>query len=143
MNVNFSCSITGGRDEEVIYQAIVNEMEALGHTVPTAHLSSSQVMDLEKIGDPVEIFERDMAWLRACDAVVAEVSSPSHGVGYEIAYALSLKKPVLCCHLMHKPISKIISGNTTPGLTVVNYTLVDEVLLQVRAFLGAVPAAQA
>ena len=40
MNVYFSCSITGGRDEEVIYQAIVNEMEALGHTVPTAHLSS-------------------------------------------------------------------------------------------------------
>ena len=135
MNVYFSCSITGGRAEETTYQAIVKELEDLGHEVPTAHLSSPQVMDMEQVVDPVEIFERDMAWLRECDAVIAEVSSPSHGVGYEIAYALSLGKPVLCCYKAGKKVSKIITGNTNPGLKIRIYAHEGDAPAQVRGFM--------
>lgn len=134
MNIYFSCSITGGRAEEATYQAIVKQLEAAGHTVPTAHLSSPDVTLLEDVVDPVEIFDRDMAWIRECDAVVAEVSSPSHGVGYEIAYALSLGKPVLCCHKNGKRVSKIITGNTTPGLTVIRYDTDTEAVNAVHGF---------
>jgi len=134
MNIYFSCSITGGRAEETTYQAIVKELEAGGHDVPTAHLSSPQVMEMEDVVDAVEIFGRDMAWIRGCDAVVAEVSSPSHGVGYEIAYALSLGKPVFCCYKNGKRVSKIITGNTTPGLTVVGYETDEEAVSAVRDF---------
>lgn len=135
MNVYFSCSITGGRSEESVYQSIVKELEALGHEVPTAHLSSPQVMEMEKMVDPVEIYERDMAWLRQCDAVVAEVSSPSHGVGYEVAYALSLGKPVLCCYQAGKKVSKIITGNTSPGLQVAVYNREEEAPRLVKVFM--------
>jgi len=134
MNIYFSCSITGGRAEEATYQAIVKQLEDDGHYVPTAHLSSPDVMLLEDVVDPVEIFTRDMAWVRDCDAVVAEVSSPSHGVGYEIAYALSLGKPVLCCHKTDKRVSKIITGNTSPGLTVTKYETDAEAVSAVRDF---------
>ena len=51
MNVYFSCSITGGRNEEKVYQAIVDAMLAAGHEVPTAHLSSPEVMELEKVAE--------------------------------------------------------------------------------------------
>ena len=135
MNIYFSCSITGGRSEEKTYQAIVQDLLDSGHEVPTAHLSSPEVVELEKIVDPVEIFNRDMAWLRECDAVIAEVSSPSHGVGYEVAYALTLGKPVLCCYQQKKKVSKIITGNTTPGLTKAVYETDDQVISQVREFL--------
>ncbi len=134
MNIYFSCSITGGRAEEAIYQAIVKELEDQGHKVPTAHLSSPDVMELEKVVDPVEIYERDMAWIRDCDAVIAEVSTPSHGVGYEIAYALSLRKPVLCCYKKDKKVSKIITGNISPGLTVIVYEHDEEAVTAVRKF---------
>lgn len=134
MNIYFSCSITGGRSEEGTYQAIVKILEEEGHEVPTAHLSSPDVMLLEDVVDAVETFTRDMAWIKGCDAVVAEVSSPSHGVGYEIAYALSLGKPVLCCHKNGKRISKIITGNTSPGITVVSYASDDEAVSVVRNF---------
>lgn len=117
MNIYFSCSITGGRNEEKTYQVIVEALQKMGHEVPTAILSSPRIIELEMTEKPVDVFERDMAWLRQCDAVVAEVSSPSHGVGYEIAYALSLGKPVLCCYHRNKRISKIITGNTSPRLT--------------------------
>lgn len=134
MNIYFSCSITGGREEEAIYQAIVKELEEQGHEVPTAHLSSPDVMELEKVVDPVEIYERDMAWIRDCDAVIAEVSTPSHGVGYEIAYALSLRKPVLCCYKKDKKVSKIITGNISPGLTVIVYEHDEGAVTAVRKF---------
>ena len=49
MRIYFSCSITGGRAEEATYQAIVRELESEGHEVPTAHLSSPNVMEMEKI----------------------------------------------------------------------------------------------
>jgi nucleoside 2-deoxyribosyltransferase len=114
MKIYFSCSITGGRAEEATYQSIVHELEREGHEVPTAHLSLPNVMEMEQIVNPVEIFSRDMAWIRECDAVVAEVSSPSHGVGYEIAYGLSLGKPVFCCYRKDRRFSKIHHGQHFP-----------------------------
>jgi hypothetical protein len=138
MNVYFSCSITGGRTEEKVYQAMVNAMLADGHEVPTAHLSSPEVIDLEKTVIPVEVFTRDMDWLKDCDAVVAEVSSPSHGVGYEIASGLWLQKPVLCCYQKGKKVSKIITGNTSKTLKVVEYENIGDVVSAVTQFLAQI-----
>jgi nucleoside 2-deoxyribosyltransferase len=138
VNIYFSCSITGGRAEESTYQAIVNDLIAQGHEVPTAHLSSPGVVELEKVVDAVDIYHRDMRWLQECDAVVAEVSSPSHGVGYEVAVGLLAGKPVLCCYQRGKKVSKIITGNTSPGLTVSVYDTPAGAVEAVRNFISTV-----
>lgn len=138
MQIYFSCSITGGRNEEQTYQKIVQVLEEDGHFVPTAHLSTPQVMELEDTVDPVQTYERDMKWLREADAVVAEVSTPSHGVGYEIATALQLRKPVFCCYHKHKRISKIITGNTSPGLVLAPYASDEEIEMLLHSFLSNV-----
>src|SRR5512133_1549774 len=135
MQIYFSCSITGGRNEEQTYQKIVQVLESDGHFVPTAHLSTPQVMELEETVDPVQTYERDMKWLREADAVVAEVSTPSHGVGYEIATALQLRKPVFCCYHKQKRISKIITGNTSPGLVLAPYTSDEDIEMLLHNFL--------
>jgi nucleoside 2-deoxyribosyltransferase len=93
-------------------------------------------MELEKIVDPAEVYQRDTAWLQACDGVIAEVSTPSHGVGYEIAYALSLGKPVLCCHRRGMPVSKMLTGNDTPGIMVRSYENEADALATVDVFLA-------
>jgi hypothetical protein len=136
MNIYFSCSITGGRSEEGAYQAIVDRLLSLGHEVPTAHLSSPDILLLEKTVPPADIFNRDMDWLLHCDAVVAEVTSPSHGVGYEIAVALNSGKPVLCCFQKGRKISSILTGNSSPNLTLLPYETVEEVLGGVQEFLN-------
>ncbi len=41
------------------------------------------------------IMKRDKAWIGKCDAFIAEVSTYSHGAGYEHCYAESQKKPIL------------------------------------------------
>ncbi|NIS78770.1 MAG: hypothetical protein GTO14_00735 [Anaerolineales bacterium] len=141
MNIYFACSLTGGRDNEALYGALVDHLIALEHEVPTAHLASPEVMDLEKIEAPGEIFKRDVAWIQACDALVAEVSTPSHGVGYEIAYALSLKKPVLCLYHQEVVVSKMITGNDMPGIYVRSYGDKAEALARLESFLDRVKLA--
>jgi nucleoside 2-deoxyribosyltransferase len=137
MNIYFSCSITGGRADEGVYQALVQELLRQGHEVPTAHLSESGVVNTEQVVDAREIFERDMAWLRGCDAVVAEVSTPSHGVGYEVAAALALEKPVLCCYRSGRKISKIITGNDSRFISVREYANNEEALACLNDFLAS------
>ncbi|MCJ7513972.1 MAG: nucleoside 2-deoxyribosyltransferase [Anaerolineales bacterium] len=137
MNVYFSCSLTGGRDHETTYGQIVDHLLAQGHAVPTAHLARPEVMQLERVINPAEVYQRDIAWIDGCQALVAEVSTPSHGVGYEIAYALSLGKPVLCCYREGERVSKMITGNDSVGLTVRSYGDVHEVLRLVDEFVVA------
>ena len=126
MNIYFSCSLTGGREYEGIYGVIVDHLLARGHEVPTAHLARPEVMVLEEVVDPEEVYQRDITWLRECDAVVAEVSTPSHGVGYEIAHALNLGKPVLCCYQRGVPVSKMILGNDSETIVVRTYEQEDK-----------------
>ncbi|MEW5830958.1 MAG: nucleoside 2-deoxyribosyltransferase, partial [Chloroflexota bacterium] len=136
MNIYFACSITGGREFEAVYQAITAALLDDGHEVPTAHLAGADVVALEQIVQPGEVYGRDVAWIRACDALIAEVSTPSHGVGYEIGYALGLGKPVLCCHQAGRSVSKMITGNPDPGLTVRAYTGEGQAVQIVREFLS-------
>ena len=98
LNIYFSCSITGGRSQQQVYAEIVKFLINEGHEVPTAHLASEDVIEKEIIADAPTVYKRDIGWVRGCDVLVAEVSTPSHGVGYEIAAALYEGKPVLCCH---------------------------------------------
>jgi nucleoside 2-deoxyribosyltransferase len=138
MDVYFGCSITGGRNEESTYQLMVKTLLEDGHQVPTAHLSRSDVMDLENVVNPVEVYTRDIQWIDNCQAMIAEVSTPSHGVGYEIAFALSIRKPVLCLHRSGIHVSKMITGNKNPNLQVMEYLSPDELPALMRDFLAQI-----
>jgi nucleoside 2-deoxyribosyltransferase len=135
MNIYFACSITGGRDFESIYRAITAALISDGHKVPTAHLANPGVKEFEGRVPPREIYERDTAWIRTCEALVAEVSTPSHGVGYEVAYALNLGKPVLCVFREGQTISKMLSGNSHPNISVISYRDIEEAIAVIRSFL--------
>ena len=84
---------------------------------------------------PKNVFEQDSQWLDECDIVIAEVSNPSLGVGYEICYALTIGKKVLCVYQKGLFISKMITGNTAKNLTLFEYSEVGELLEKVERFL--------
>lgn len=138
MNIYFACSITGGRDFESVYQAIVCALMEEGHEVPTAHLAESNVTSVEAAIHPNEVYERDVAWIRACDVLIAEVSVPSHGVGYEIGFALGIGKPVLALYQEGHKISKMISGNPDSSLTVKSYRTPADAIQRLGSFLAKV-----
>ena len=134
MNIYFACSITGGREFQPVYEAITRALLADGHEIPTAHLAEAGVVDDEKVIAPAAVYARDVAWIRASQVLIAEVSVPSHGVGYEIAFALGLGKPVLCLYQQGRAVSKMITGNPDPNLKIASYQTVDEAVDLARKF---------
>jgi nucleoside 2-deoxyribosyltransferase len=132
MRIYFAASIRGGRDDAAIYRQLIGELHRYG-TVLTEHIAHPD--DVERGMTDAEIYKRDMDWLAAADVVVAEVSTPSLGVGYELARAESLGKRVLC---LFRPssegnLSAMIAGSTM--LTVAEYETVREASLAVGEFL--------
>ncbi len=135
MNVYFACSITGGRQDELVYQKLVAALQQDGHHVPTALLASPEVMPLEGVVSPADVYSRDVHWISECDLLLAEVSTPSHGVGYEIGYALALGKRVLCLYRKGRKVSKMILGNPHPQLTVHTYENPDQAVQLLFTYL--------
>jgi len=136
MKIYFSGSISGGRAHEAIYQHLVAHLQAQGHAVLSAHVADPVALEAEKDLPPREVFERDSNWVKECEAMVAEVSTPSLGVGYEYGLAVQLGKPVLCVYRSGVRLSKMISGNPAPNLTVAAYSSESELDAIVDPFLA-------
>lgn len=80
-----------------MYYEIVTQLRKHGEVL-TEHVSDTELGILgQDIGDR-NIHDRDLEWLRDSDYLVAEVTNPSLGVGYEIAKAAEWSKPVLCLY---------------------------------------------
>ncbi len=136
MKIYFACAIVGGRQDENIYKEIVQALLADGHQVPTAANAGLQgAKGLEADMAPKDVYIRDTSWIDECEVLVAEVSTPSHGVGYEISYALERGKPVLCIAARGMRVSKMITGNTMPGFEFAEYKDVADGIEIVRKFL--------
>jgi nucleoside 2-deoxyribosyltransferase len=138
MNIYFACSITGGREYEPVYQAIVAALTGDGHEVPTAHLADPGAAAQEAELGPQVVYARDTDWIRACHVLIAEVSVPSHGVGYEIGYALGLGRRVLAVYQEGRKVSKMISGNPDSNLTLMKYQTPEDAIPQIRGYLHTI-----
>lgn len=138
MKIYFACSITGGRKDEKAYQYLVGVLEELQIEVPTAHISETGIEVIDGQEDPFDIYQRDVNWIEESHLLVAEVSTPSHGVGYEIGYALELGKPVLCLYNQKIEVSKMITGNPHPSLTVKAYRDLEHAEEILRKYLNEI-----
>ena len=138
MKIYFACSISGGRRDEETYQYLVKVLEEMGIDVPTAHIAETGIEIIDGREKPRDIYERDVNWIRESDLLIAEVSTPSHGVGYEIGYALRLQKPVFCLYNQDVNLSKMITGNPDPLLTVKAYRDLAEAERLLRNYIATI-----
>jgi nucleoside 2-deoxyribosyltransferase len=131
--VYFACSIRGGGDTS-LYISIVDAIKRAGGDV----LSEVFVHDAINYGGsplPAEdIYKRDTQMLQDCDVMIAEVTNPSLGVGYELAYAEHLGRPILC--LFNKSASNKLSAMVTGNsYNVLEYVTPYEIISSVQNFL--------
>jgi len=97
MKIYFAGAIRGGRQDAALYHEIVRLLREHGEVL-TEHVADSALGVLgQDIGDQ-KIHKRDLEWLMVSDYLVAEVTCPSLGVGYEIARATQWGKSVLCLY---------------------------------------------
>ena len=135
MEFYFAGSIRGGRQDRDIYLSLIKHIGKYG-TVLTEHVGD-QGLDAWGEPDPSDewIYKRDMQWLSQADGVIAEVTTPSLGVGYEIAKAESLGKPVLCLYRQReeKRLSAMLGGS--PKLNVQAYNDLEEAKTIIAQFI--------
>ena len=112
MKIYFAGSIRGGREDAALYRDIVSILEQYG-TVLTEHIGDPALSVTGEGLPDKQIHDRDLEWLRSCDCVVAEVTTPSLGVGYEIGRAAESGKQVLCLYRSFEIglLSAMIAGN--------------------------------
>ena len=114
MKIYFAASIRGGRKDQNKYNELIgflsSKVEVLTEHVGDSSLGQTGEQDFTD----KEIYQRDLKWLESADAVIAEVTNPSLGVGYELGIAEKLGKPVLCLHKDsndNTKLSAMVSGN--------------------------------
>ena len=101
LKVYFAGSIRGGRADAALYKRIIEYIQKT-NTVLTEHVGDLSLSKKEgstpkgfsKGEKDVAIYLQDTGWLSDSDLVIAECSTPSLGVGYELAFAEKLGKPV-------------------------------------------------
>ncbi len=127
MKIYFAGSIRGGREDKEIYLNIIKLLSSYG-LVLTEHIGKA---DLSAMGETNltdnEIYDRDVSWINESDIIIAEVTRPSLGVGYEIAYAESKGKKIVCIYREVEPgksLSAMISGNS--NFDSIKYTGLDD-----------------
>ena len=135
MKIYFAGAILGGRDDAEIYQQIIKCLTEYGQVL-TEHVGD---VNMGKTGEKEVsdkfIFDRDVEWLGSADVIVAEVTAPSLGVGYEIGIAEKLSKPVLCLYRPQpgKRLSAMISGNR--NITCCEYESLEEAEKWIKSFM--------
>lgn len=109
------------------YRRIVKGLEEAGHRVLAGMVTNDSVTAAGEDLPPEAIFTRDMEWLAEVAAaggvLVAEVSRPSHGVGYEIAaarYRFGIRVICLYRPAFTRRCSGMIAGDA--GIRVIEYT---------------------
>ena len=136
MKIYFAGAIRGGRQDTSTYHAMIAHLQTYVQVL-TEHIGNKALSDggEHDLSDN-QIHARDVAWLEECDAVVAEVTTPSLGVGYELGVAEKLGKPILCLFDAGNPdfrLSAMLSGN--PMVTVAHYQTLDEAMEAMDLFV--------
>lgn len=124
MKIYFTASTTADGEYLKQYQNVVFAIKKLGQTLISGEqIVSPQLLKEDKKISPAEIFSREKKAIEKADCVIAEVTSPSTGVGGEIAYALSLGKQVLALSYKEAKdlLSPMVSGNPSDNLYLEHY----------------------
>ena len=137
LTIYFAGAISGGRADVGHYRRVVDALTADGHRVLAGAVASEDVTAHGEALDPCAIFDRDLRWIEEADVLVAEVSVPSTGVGYEIAaMRYRFGRPVVALFRAGhaKRCSAMVAGDR--GIELIEYDDAAEMLVRLRAALA-------
>jgi hypothetical protein len=142
--IYFAASIRGGRDDVDLYIELIKYLGEYGDVL-TEYIGDKKLTLLgENVLTDKKIHNRDMNWLSQSKYIVAEVTTASLGVGYEIGRIVERnlwipekdRKRILCLyrHQINKRLSAMIAGSK--GLTSVEYETLDEAKKAIDTFFN-------
>ena len=132
--IYFACAITGGREHAHIYAELVAHIKQRALLL-TETFADGQLTTQGMNKPSTVIYSTDIAWIHEADAVIADVTTPSLGVGYEIAKAEEWQKPVLALfNGGGRRLTAMIEGS--PHIRTVHYETVAEATAAIDLFIA-------
>ena len=138
LKIYFAGSIRGGRGDKKLYLQIIELLREYGEIL-TEHVGDQNLSSAgEENEENTVICKRDLDWLDEADVVVAEVSTPSNGVGFEVG-RIYREKPVLCLYRTGSEfrLSPMIGGNTHINITNRTYSKIQDLHQIFKDFFSA------
>ena len=134
MNIYFSGSIYGGRQKLESYKKLIKELTKFGTVLDEEVADDDVLINEESISDN-EVFESLVKRINKADLVFAEVTVPSLGVGYEIGYADSHNKRIICVYDKNvtPKITTMLRGNN--NLKIIPYTDINDIISNLENIL--------
>ena len=83
-------------------------------------------------GTNQEVYEHDIACVKACDLFLAECTYPSTGLGFELGTAVAFNKPIIAIAEPEAKISRLVLGIAHPQFSFHRYQSTAEVLDIIR-----------
>ncbi len=120
MKIYFAGSIRGGRDDIGIYREIVTLLQQHGEVL-SEHIADKSISSYGQVKlTNEEIYIKDIHWINESDVIIAEVTQPSLGVGYELGYSEAHGKKILVLYREQegKRLSVMVSGNNNMNLCI-------------------------
>lgn len=137
MKIYFAGAISGGRGDVELYEQIIEYLKNYGEVL-TEFIGASSLSGMGEANfSDKHIHDRDIKWLLSADVIVAEVTTPSLGVGYEIGRALENGKKILALYrnLKGKRISAMIKG--AKGVTAKEYKNFNQIKEIIEVFFNS------
>ncbi|KAF6021918.1 DNPH1 [Bugula neritina] len=123
-----------GRGDADLYNKIMQKIDSCGAEVLTEFVgwSASKMADQNKhrgLQNDKDIHDQDVRLLQQADAIIAEVTQPSLGVGYELGRAQAMGKKILCLYRPQpeKQLSAMVRGAEDGDKFVVKDYAVNEI----------------
>ena len=135
VKIYFAGAISAGRDRQPLYRAMVDYLHDLGADVLSAHVAAADVLAGESTMADEQIFRRNMEFINTSHGLVAEVTTPSLGVGFEIAEALRRRKPTICLCQRGTFLTRMLTGNRDRDMTILFYEHAQEWQVALEEFL--------
>lgn len=127
--------IRGDVSYQKFYAEVINHIEAEGHSA-LAEFNGKFSVSIPLTDR--QIYKRDLKWIDGSKLMIAEISGPSLGVGFEIAYAVFQRKiPVLALVNSNvKNVSAMLSGCDSPLLTISKYDNMEDMKNIITEFIN-------
>ena len=126
MKVYISGSIYGGRQKVENYKAIIKKIEEFAEVL-NKNIIDDDVIEKETFQKDNEIFEDLENKMREADFIIAEVTVPSLGVGYEIGFSDMIGKKIIAIYDLNdiEKVSTMIRGNER--IKLIGYHKIEEI----------------
>lgn len=134
MKIYVSGSMYGGQQKIDTYKKLIDKLEEYGEVL-TKQIADPKAIEKEVNQKDEDIYTDLENKLETTDIVIAEVSVPSIGVGYEIGYASKLNKKIVAIYDKNylDKVTTMIRGNKK--IRIIPYNDIDEILNNIEEIL--------